>query len=197
MPHWKVIGFYIFGILATIAGIYMIKKGQLIGWTTAGFFGLGTILFTIKFFYPNFKWVNFTTLDGSDTKSLSKEEFMKRYGEDGIFNYTDTGFICNLNTRTIEQKWSDIQTLLGYKKDLLTYDIICLTVYLNNQTNFVITEETHGWFNFLQKVAEHLNESLANWEIEIMDPAFEAKTTIVFDSQNRNLEQIQQEQNSM
>ncbi len=175
----------------------MIGNGQLFGWIPTGFFGLGTILFTIKFFNPNFKWLNFSTLDGSDTKSLSKEEFMKKHDEDGIFIYTDTGFICYLDSGTIEQKWTDIQTLLGYKKDLLTYDMICLTVYLNNQTNFVITEETHGWFNFLKKVTEHLNGSLVNWEIEIMNPAFEAKPTVVFDSKNRNLEQIEQEQNSM
>jgi len=188
----RAIGYYLVCLIFTIGGVIMIyTENHIIGWMSAIFFGLGTILFTIKLIYPKFKYFNLDHI--KEEKPLSEEEFAERYKADGIFSYTSDGFELELQNENLKAKWGEIETLVGYKVDLITYDQICLDVFLSDDRSFSINEETHGWYNFQERTIENLNISNPNWWLDIATPAFEANHTAVYDFKNRPIEEITKE----
>jgi hypothetical protein len=80
--------------------------------------------------------------------------------------------------------------MIGYKEDLFTRDRICLDVFCDNDKSFKITEETLGWFMFLDHSKKALPTIAKYWEIEITSPAFETNLTVVYDRQNRTLKEV-------
>lgn len=125
------------------------------------------------------------------TDNSSRNQELKKYDMNslGIFEYTENGmFITDKNSK-IDIKWSDISTILGYKKDLLTIDTICVDI-IYNKSSLTVCEETPGWFQFVTKLKKQFPNIPSDWDTEIALPAFERKLTLLYDRQNRKLEQI-------
>ena len=101
MPRLKIIGYYLVGWIFTATSLLMIySENHWIGWVGAIFFGTGSILFTIKFIYPNFKYFD-TKPIGNNYKLLTEEEFQKKYSDDGIFTLTSVGFTAKLENERL------------------------------------------------------------------------------------------------
>ncbi|WP_288425043.1 hypothetical protein [uncultured Spirosoma sp.] len=117
----------------------------------------------------------------------NKSEFDKVYNDLGIFTYHDDGFEVTLDNRKYFVKWWSIIGLVGYKKDLYSFDTIGLNVLCDNQLHFSFYEETPGWFQFLQHTKAVFKQIPEHWEIDIATPVFEPKPTLIYDRHGRTL----------
>jgi len=166
-----------------------IEVNFLFGWLGLFFFGFLSIMFLIKIFKSNFKWVSDTNINSKEFADKTSADFSRLYNDNGLFT-SDTGFIIKTEKGNKTIEWKQIETLIGYKKDYLTTDCICLVVEYNDTQNFEITEEHSGWFQFLEHLKTEFSTVDKSWEIEISTPAFETKMTVLYDRQNRTLGEI-------
>lgn len=105
----------------------------------------------------------------------------------GIFTFHKQGFTISFEDEERTINWDSIQTIQAYKKDLYTYDLICLDIHLQEGDGFSINEETPGWFKFSQRIKEQFNEVDKGWDIDIITPAFEANHTILYSKETPNV----------
>jgi len=177
----------------TSLSAWTITRGLAFGWLGTIFFGGGTILFVIKFFRPDFKWVKDTDPNIKEFKEQTEKEFKEIYNDNGIFTFSDNGFSIKTTKGVHKIEWTEIKSMLGYKEDHYATDSICLDVFCDNDKSFKITEETLGWFRFLDHSKKALPKIDKSWEIEISTPAFETNLTVVYDRQNRPLKEVTDE----
>ncbi len=181
------------GLLMTSLSAWTITRGLIFGWFGVIFFGIGTVLFVIKFFRPDFKWVKHTDSTSKEFKEQTEKKFKEIYNDVGIFSFNVNGFSIKTTKGTHSIEWTEIKSMLGYKEDQLATDNICLDVFCDNGKSFKISEETPGWFRFLDLSKKALPTIEKSWEIEISFPAFETNLTVVFDRQNRPLKEVSDE----
>jgi hypothetical protein len=178
------------GIIGIIISVLVFQKYFSIGLTGILFTGIYTLENIIKIYFPKFNWfrkeVNFST----EISEENRKEFEKIYNDNGIFTYTENGFIIKIEDTEKNVNWNEIKTLIGYKVDLFTVDRICLYLILENESLIKINEETKGWFKFLEYSKERLKIADKNWEMNIAIPAFEPNTTVIFDKENRKYAEI-------
>lgn len=150
--------------------------------------GMMSMIYLLKLLFPNARFLK--GLKTTDAKPDSRS-FEEIYNDNGIFEYTSDGFIITTEGDKKEIKWNYIETILGYKVDLYTSDTICLDVFCGNES-FRITEETLGWYQFVLRSKEAFSQINKTWDTEITIPAFETKLTLVYDRENRTLEDAMQ-----
>jgi hypothetical protein len=122
-----------------------------------------------------------------------REQIDKDYNDSiidiGIFRYTEKGFIVSLkDTKNIE--WNKIESIFGYKLDLMTTDEICIEVFCDDCISFRVTEETPGWFVFIERLKEQFSSVEEDWNINIAHPAFATNLKLLYDRKNRPQEQV-------
>ena len=161
-----------------------------LGWIGLIFFGAISLLFLIKLVNPKFKWVNDTDINSKEFADKTKTEFETLYNDNGLFTYTDKGFIVKTESGEKVIEWTEITKLTGFKRNYFTTDCICLIVEYDNDQRFEITEEHYGWFQFLENSKKAFPTIDKSWEIEISTPAFDTNMTIIFDRQKQNFEKL-------
>jgi hypothetical protein len=178
------------GIIGIIISALVFQKYFSIGLTGILFTGIYTLENIIKIYFPKFNWfrkeMNFST----EISEENRKEFEKIYNDNGIFTYNENGFVIKIEKTEKNVEWTEIKTLIAYKKDLFAVDIICLDIILENETLFKINEETKGWFKFLEHSKVKLEITDKTWEMNIAVPAFEPNTTIIFDKESRTYDEI-------
>ena len=56
-----------------------------------------------------------------------------------------------------------------------------------------MNEETPGWFYFVDQINKTLTITDKDWNINITQPAFATNLTLIYDSENRTLEDLAKE----
>lgn len=79
--------------------------------------------------------------------------------------------------------WSEIRRLSVYKRDLLTHDLICLAVELQDGRALDLHEQEEGWDAVVAAIPAHLAGSLTQgeWYPQVAKPALEARETLVYE----------------
>ncbi len=109
--------------------------------------------------------------------------FEDRFKDLGNFSYRADGFTYQFDTGRKKVKWQDIERLIAYKADLMTTDEIRLDIVCNDfQTT--ITEETPGWYQFVEKTKTVFPSLADNWDNEITQPAFKTNLIVLYDRSN-------------
>jgi hypothetical protein len=104
----------------------------------------------------------------------------------GIFSYNSSGFDIDLKDAFHSIKWTDIERLQAYKADLLTTDEICINIIFNNKA-IIVTEETKGWYQFIDKVKSALPLTIDNWEAMVLETTFEYNSTTFYERADRKM----------
>lgn len=186
---WKSIALATISWTFTIAALTLYDRNDspFIFWGTLGLFGTGALMWTYRLLSPNYKFVR----PGSkEFKEYTDRQFQIEFNDLGIFTYTNDSFTVEFDEGVKSFEWNKIKTLLGYKVDNFTYDIIALQVILTDNFKFRVTEETKGWYQFLIRLKEKIAEVPKDWEISISTPAFEKILTVVYDKSKRDIEEI-------
>lgn len=165
-----------------------IEKPQF--WVSIVLFGFGGIFILVRFLNPK---NIFVTPKSEIGKEILAERTELDQNDNGIFEYNENGFKNGVEKNSVYYKWEEIQTVYGYKIDLLSYDEICIDVFTIDQKKFTITESTSGWFQFISRLSENIKSIEIDWYVKIASPAFEENLTLLYDKQNRTVEQIRTE----
>lgn len=115
-----------------------------------------------------------------------KKRFEIKFNDLGQFIYEEDGFILQFKSERQKIKWTDIERLIAYKADLLTTDEICIDIVFNN-FQVTITEETPGWYQFIEKTKLVFPGISKNWDSEIVYPAFVTNLTILYQRADREM----------
>jgi hypothetical protein len=176
---------FIGSILCSLFGFYLVnKESKIINWIifTSGIIGL--ILSVLKLLFPNSR----TFMNYEEKNKLDKKSFQEIYNDEGIFEFYGDGFYIDKlkNPELIE--WKKIKTIITYKKDLFATDLIIVEI-ITDKNSYKINEETAGWYYFVDQINKTLNIVDKNWNINVANPAFEQNLMLIYDSDNRNLEE--------
>ena len=116
----------------------------------------------------------------------SQKAFDIKYNDLGKFTYEDDGFNFQFKSKKQKIRWTEIERLIAYKQDLMTTDEICIDIVFNNwQTT--ITEETPGWYQFVERTKFIFPDIPKNWDSEIVYPAFSTNFTILYQRADREI----------
>jgi len=115
---------------------------------------------------------------------VRKQNWDIKYNDLGIFSYNVLGFDINLKDNIHSIKWTDIERLQAYKADLLTTDEICIDITFNNKT-IVVTEQTKGWYQFIDRLKSALPSINENWETQVLETPFEYNLTTIYERADR------------
>jgi hypothetical protein len=117
------------------------------------------------------------TVSYSDAEKLLR---LKALQEDlGKFNYEADGFTYEFESGVEKVNWSDILHIDAYKINRGTYEELCLEIFwLYNK--WTISEETPGWYQFLNKIKEAFPSIPANWDGTIAQPPFATNHTVLY-----------------
>lgn len=105
--------------------------------------------------------------------------FDEIYSDLGMFEYTELGFKFKSKDFQKSINWSDIDQINTYKKDVVIYDLAVIDIISEGHV-LTINEESPGWFQLVLKLKEVFQEIPKDWDINIMQPAFEENFTIIY-----------------
>jgi hypothetical protein len=150
------------------------------------FFGLCAIINTYPLLDSKKKIIYFET---KEYKEQIAKEYQKRLIDLGLFSYFENGFSAEKGSIRYDIKWSEVNAIFAYKDDHFTEDEICLDVFCDNEVSFKITEDMAGWYVFIEKIATQLPNISKDWVSKITLPAFKTNLTLIYDRDNRTLEE--------
>jgi hypothetical protein len=89
-----------------------------------------------------------------------------------------------------ELRWSDVEEVHAYKRDLFTTDLICLAFKrCEKEEYFEIHEEMAGYHDLLEVLPSHLAGFTSEWFVSVAVPAFEANHQVIWKrSPNKSLQ---------
>lgn len=162
----KRISLILITFLFILIGLLFYRMGESSGpWLLATFFGCcGEAFLLFQFLDPN----NLFVTPGSELG----REILERHKDLGAISYVEDGFRIKNLAGYRYHKWADIQTIFGYKLDLLNTDEICIDIFFDDGSGITIDESTSGWPELDQQLIEHNLFVPLNWQADIAFPAF-------------------------
>jgi hypothetical protein len=118
------------------------------------------------------------------SEEVKKQNWEIKFNDTGIFSYNALGFDVDLKDGFHSIMWTDIERLQAYKADLLTTDEIYIDITFDNKT-IIITEETKGWYQFINKAKSALPLTNDNWESLVLETPFEYNLTTIYERADR------------
>ena len=110
--------------------------------------------------------------------------FKRTYNDLSIFQYDENGFTAQLENKKVQVNWSELERLVAYKADMMTIDEIRMEISYRNKS-LIITEDTPGWYQFVLKTKNIFASIPEDWDINIIQPAFETNLTLLYEREDR------------
>ena len=84
--------------------------------------------------------------------------------------------------RVFDCPWSDINTIVAFKRDLFTVDLLCLRIEAVSGQIFEVNEEMGGWSALLEALPNYLQGCMTKQQVldAIVNPAFATNQTKVY-----------------
>jgi hypothetical protein len=158
------------------------KSSSFAFWGSIIFFGGGGLFCLVRLLNPKNLFVTHDTKLG---KEILADQFRKEQESLGFFTYTDDGFSLEEHKGVKSYKWSDLETVFGFKEDRYTTDEICMDIFTSGKASLRLTESTPGWYQFQKWLSENIPAIPEGWDREIAVPGFETKLTLLFDRKGR------------
>lgn len=178
-----IIGYPISDIAAIIICFFFVAvavslydRTSIIFFATILLFGLGGISLVFNTFYKK----RYVSRNSNEAQEIRKRKSLELINGLGVFEYDNYGFSIIIYNKEEYIAWDEIQKLVAFKIDLLTYDEIRLQIHLENGAVFEFGEEIPGWFQFLVRSKEQFPSINPLWEVDISSPAFEKKETVIY-----------------
>ena len=138
-------------------------------------------------------WVDKFVFYGELTEKDIKEKNEKKKKDLGHFTYSDDGFEFKDKTRNLNIKWSNIEEIGAYKRDIYYVDQIVLQLKTSDKQELIITEDTAGYYQFAERINKNLDGVLKMWDLRVVFPAFEESATpVYFKGRDLNEEETQE-----
>ena len=115
------------------------------------------------------------TVSFTDAEIAMQKEL--RLHDKGAFTYEEDGFFYAFMTETRKINWADIVEIVAYKQDIFKPNEICLDITYNDWVT-TFTEETPGWYVFIEKIKAVFPEIPDHWVEDVLHPAFATNLTL-------------------
>ncbi len=176
----------VFAFLFVVVAIFLkAALPPILFWVTVVFFG-GMGVFAL-FWLLNPKNL-FVTPDSKLGLEILDYQLRQTHEDLGVFTYSDGGFYYNKNNEESFYKWSDIETVFAHEEEI-SYDQMCLDIFMNNSVVLELTEETPGWYQFKNRLSEHVPLKAFVWDNE--EPEYDPYLTLLFDKKGRTQEEAE------
>ena len=116
-------------------------------------------------------------------KWINKFSSTRRFQPHFSVQLTNDGFTFNdLHHRRKSEYilWEDIHEVTAYKRDLYTYDTICVGITYRDNNFVEIGEEDTGYADFLDAAARSLPEIRTDWLDGVAHPPFARNETVLY-----------------
>lgn len=123
-------------------------------------------------------------------KQLEAEAFEQSKKFPGQFKYTTSGFIFENEVEKVTSEWKEIQCIFARKRDVYAYDQFVLDIFLLDYTRICITENTPGWYLFIENMQTQFSGIDIAWQIRLMAPPLESPPVLLYDKDNRTEEDV-------
>ena len=179
--RFKILPRWLFGLLGFIVFFLSILPiSRLIDGNFSPENLLGIPILLISIFIIWMSWTNKFAFYGELTDKESKEENERKKSDLGHFTYYDYGFEFKDKNRNLTIKWSDIEEIGAYKRDIYYVDQIVLQLKTSDKQELIITEDTAGYYQFAERINKNLDGVLRAWDLLVVFPAFEESATPVY-----------------
>lgn len=95
------------------------------------------------------------------------------------------------NKQTIEQNinWREVKNIIVYKKDLYTFDQICMVIEVAPDRIIEIDETASGWEHLVTNITTYLPSTLAleKWFLDVAFPAFEINPIKIYSRSEKEI----------
>ncbi|MES2848616.1 MAG: hypothetical protein V4685_06145 [Bacteroidota bacterium] len=106
-------------------------------------------------------------------EKLERSNFIK-------LTFHEDGFVVELDKGLRKIKWNEIEELVVYKEDLMTFDEIRMDIVYNG-LQITITEDNPEWDFFVSKAKSVFPSIPAEWESQIIQPPFAENRRIIYE----------------
>ena len=167
------------GLLFSIAGIYLISRGDSYGWLVLGFFGLSSAFAAIPLL-PK-QW--FAGVSPDSIVGRLRGQIQIPDPKLGVLAFDNGGLRHTTpGGNEILIRWDQVDRITTFKLDLLTTDCICLLFEGRFDVSpYQIHEEMVGYDQIFEPLRDAFPSISDSWYFDVMTPAFETKETILFD----------------
>lgn len=85
------------------------------------------------------------------------------------------------STPPVELKWSEIDVIATFKRDLFTHDMVCLVFGRRNPDSVIeIYEDFTGFGTLIPELSKRFPEIPEDWYFKVVGDPFKANTMILF-----------------
>jgi hypothetical protein len=100
---------------------------------------------------------------------------------DRICQVNSGGLTISVKKQESRIEWGEIESLVAFKVDRLTYDSICLQIDYGQSKSVVALEETEGWESLVEGVKANFLSVSPTWDIDIIQPPFTESITVLYE----------------
>ena len=81
-----------------------------------------------------------------------------------------------------EVSWDEVDKIVVFKKDMLTFDIVCVefTIGVKDQF-FLVDDDVEGFWDMVRRIKEVFLKSNQKWEELVIKPAFDQNLTVIYE----------------
>lgn len=85
------------------------------------------------------------------------------------------------SAQTSSLRWDAVHTVIAYKRDIYSYDLICLALG-NDKESIEVNEEMQGWSELVERLPAFLpgTRPLSGWWERVAQPPFAPSVTTLF-----------------
>jgi hypothetical protein len=137
---------------------------------------------------PKRIWVNYREAVRRNFRRVDLDRFAVRAEPTGLHILLDSCRGLRGRTETWSIPWTEIQALVAFKSDNLTYDTIWVTVHTCDVKDEVratasFPDTAEGWLPTLEALPRHLPgcEPFGAWFTSVAFPAFAENGRLIFD----------------
>jgi hypothetical protein len=78
--------------------------------------------------------------------------------------------------------WADVIKIEAFKRDLLSVELVCLSLILRDNKTLELNEEMDGWQDLVNKLPEYLQgcQTFAEWSPVVAYPPFKPNRTLIY-----------------
>ena len=82
--------------------------------------------------------------------------------------------------------WPSIQVIIAHKRDLITMDLICFDVLLDDGDLIEVNEEMYGFESLLAAMERNLPRFDKRWPDKVVEPPFAANQTVIYSAGSKS-----------
>lgn len=107
-----------------------------------------------------------------------------------LFTFQSDGFTVQGEYQKKSIKWNDIECIIAFNEDKITYELIILDLFCKDGFSLRLSSETDGWKEFSSALTNQFQAIPTEWEKVMQLRPFITNLTLLYDSENRDLKTL-------